>query len=97
MTMNKELIKLLNDLKDLAANEVAINLESLKHTITSYHYSMVVSVGVTGGKLGIFDNFSDLCPFNPICLIHYIHINENDILVTSVTNSRIKEMDFVLY
>lgn len=95
--MNKDIIELLNDLKDLAANEVVINLESLKNTITSYHYSMVVSVGVTGGKLGIFDNFSDLCPFDAVCVIHYIYINENDILVTCITNSRIKEMDFVLY
>ena len=95
--MNKEMINLLNDLRDFAANRVPINIESLKNTIKLYGYNIVVSERSKDAKIGVFEDFKDLCPFNPICLIHYIYINENDILVTSVTNSRIKEMDFVLY
>lgn len=95
--MNKEMIKLLNDLRDFAANRVPINIESLKNTIKLYGYNIVVSERSKDAKIGVFNDFSDLCPFNAICVIHYIYINENDILVTCITNSRMKELDFVLY
>ena len=95
--MNKEMIKLLNDLRDFAANRVPINIESLKNTIKLYGYNIVVSERSKDAKIGVFNDFSDLCPFNAVCVIHYIYINENDILVTCITNSRMKELDFVLY
>ena len=97
MTVNKEMINLLNDLRDFAANRVPINIESLKNTIKLYGYNIVVSERSKDAKIGVFNDFSDLCPFDAICVIHYIHINENDILVTCITNSRMKELDFVLY
>ena len=95
--MNKEMIKLVNDLRDFAAKRVPINIESLKNTIKLYGYNIVVSERSKDAKIGVFNDFSDLCPFNAICVIHYIYINENNILVTCITNSRMKEMDFVLY
>ena len=95
--MNKELIKLLNDLKDLAANRTPLNLESLKNTIKLYGYNIVVSERTKDAKIGVFEDFKDLCPFDAVCVIHYIYINENDILVTCITNSRMKELEFVLY
>ena len=97
MTVNKEMINLLNDLRDFAANRVPINIESLKNTIKLYGYNIVVSERSKDAKIGVFNDFSDLCPFDAVCVIHYIYINESDILVTCITNSRIKEMDFVLY
>ena len=97
MTMNKEMINLLNDLRDFAANRVPINIESLKNTIKLYGYNIVVSERSKDAKIGIFEDFKDLCPFDAICVIHYIYINENDILVTCITNSKMKELDFVLY
>ena len=95
--MNKELIKLLNDLRDFAANRVPINIESLKNTIKLYGYNIVVSERSKDAKIGVFEDFKDLCPFDAICVIHYIYINENDILVTCITNSRMKGLEFVLY
>ena len=97
MTMNKEMINLLKDLKDFAANRTPINIESLKNTIKLYGYNIVVSERTKDAKIGVFEDFKDLCPFDAVCVIHYIYINENDILVTCITNSRMKEMDFVLY
>lgn len=96
MIMNKEMIDLLNDLRDFAANRVPINIESLKNTIKQCGYSVVAPKG----KIGVFDDlvaFPDLYPYFPICVIHYVYIDENDIQVTSVTNSIIDGMDFVLY
>ena len=95
--MNKEMINLLNDLRDFAANRTPINIESLKNTIKLYGYNIVVSERSKDAKIGVFNDFSDLCPFDAVCVIHYIYINENDILVTCITNSRMKELDFVLY
>ena len=95
--MNKEMIELLVDLRDFAANRVPINIESLKNTIKLYGYNIVVSERSKDAKIGVFEDFKDLCPFNAICVIHYIYINENDILVTCITNSRVKGLEFVLY
>ena len=95
--MNKEMINLLKDLRDFAANRTPINIESLKNTIKLYGYNIVVSERSRDAKIGVFNDFSDLCTFDAICVIHYIYINENDILVTCITNSRMKELDFVLY
>lgn len=95
--MNKEMIDLLKDLRDFAANRVPINIESLKNTIKLYGYNIVVSERSKDAKIGVFEDFKDLCLFDAICVIHYIYINENDILVTCITNSRMKELDFVLY
>ena len=97
MTMNKEMINLLNDLRDFAANRVPINIESLKNTIKLYGYNIVVSERSKDAKIGVFEDFKDLCPFDAVCVIHYIYINENDILVTCITNSRMKGLEFVLY
>ena len=97
MTMNKEMIDLLGDLRDFAANRTPINIESLKNTIKLYGYNIVVSERSKDAKIGVFEDFKDLCLFDAICVIHYIYINENDILVTCITNSRMKELDFVLY
>ena len=97
MTMNKEMIDLLNDLRDFAANRVPINIESLKNTIKLYGYNIVVSERSKDAKIGVFEDFKDLCPFDAVCVIHYIYINENDILVTCITNSRMKGLEFVLY
>ena len=97
MIMNKEMIDLLEDLRDFAANRVPINIESLKNTIKLYGYNIVVSERTKDAKIGVFEDFKDLCPFNAICVIHYIYINENDILVTCITNSRMKGLEFVLY
>ena len=94
--MNKEMIKLLKDLREFAANRTPLNLESLKNTVKQCGYSVVAPKG----RIGVFDDlivFPDLCSFDAICIIHYIYFDENNILVTSVTNSRIKELDFVLY
>ena len=95
--MNKEMINLLNDLRDFAANRVPINIESLKNTIKLYGYNIVVSERTKDAKIGVFEDFKDLCPFDAVCVIHYIYINENDILVTCITNSRMKGLEFVLY
>ena len=95
--MNKEMIKLLNDLRDFAANRVPINIESLKNTIKLYGYNIVVSERSKDAKIGVFEDFKDLCPFDAVCVIHYIYINDNDILVTCITNSRMKGLEFVLY
>ena len=95
--MNKEMINLLKDLKDFAANRIPINIENLKNTIKLYRYNIVVSERSKDAKIGVFEDFKDLCPFDAVCVIHYIYINENDILVTCITNSRMKELDFVLY
>ena len=95
--MNKEMINLLKDLKDFAANRVPINIESLKNTIKLYGYNIVVSERKKKKKIGVFEDFKDLCPFDAVCVIHYIYINENDILVTCITNSRMKGLEFVLY
>ena len=95
--MNKEMIDLLNDLRDFAANRVPINIESLKNTIKLYGYNIVVSERSKDAKIGVFEDFKDLCPFDAVCVIHYIYINENDILVTCITNSRMKGLEFVLY
>ena len=97
MIMNKEMIDLLNDLRDFAANRVPINIESLKNTIKLYGYNIVVSERSKDAKIGVFEDFKDLCPFDAVCVIHYIYINENDILVTCITNSRMKGLEFVLY
>ena len=97
MTMNKEMIDLLKDLRDFAANRVPINIESLKNTIKLYGYNIVVSERSKDAKIGVFEDFKDLCPFDAVCVIHYIYINENDILVTCITNSRMKGLEFVLY
>ena len=95
--MNKEMIDLLKDLRDFAANRVPINIESLKNTIKLYGYNIVVSERSKDAKIGVFEDFKDLCPFDAVCVIHYIYINENDILVTCITNSRMKGLEFVLY
>ena len=97
MTMNKEMINLLKDLKDFAANRTPINIESLKNTIKLYGYNIVVSERSKDAKIGVFEDFKDLCPFDAVCVIHYIYVNENDILVTCITNSRMKGLEFVLY
>ena len=97
MTMNKEMIDLLKDLRDFAANRVPINIESLKNTIKLYGYNIVVSERSKDAKIGVFEDFKDLCPFDAVCVIHYIYVNENDILVTCITNSRMKGLEFVLY
>ena len=97
MIMNKEMIDLLNDLRDFAANRVPINIESLKNTIKLYGYNIVVSERSKDAKIGVFEDFKDLCPFDAVCVIHYIYINDNDILVTCITNSRMKGLEFVLY
>ena len=97
MTMNKEMINLLKDLKDFAANRTQINIESLKNTIKLYGYNIVVSERSKDAKIGVFEDFKDLCPFDAVCVIHYIYINENNILVTCITNSRMKGWEFVLY
>lgn len=94
--MNKEMINLLKDLREFAANRTPINLESLKNTVRQYGYGVVAPKG----RIGVFDDlivFPDMYSFNTICVIHYIYSDENNILITSVTNSRIKELDFVLY
>ena len=94
--MNKEMIKLLKDLREFAANRTPLNLESLKNTVKQCGYSVVAPKG----RIGVFDDlmvFPDMYSFNTICVIHYTYVNENNILITSVTNSRIKELDFVLY
>ena len=95
--MNKEMINLLKDLRDFAANRTPINIKKMKNTIKLYGYNIDVSERSKDAKIGVFEDFKDLCPFNAVCVIHYIYINENDILVTCITNSRMKELDFVLY
>ena len=97
MTMNKEMIDLLKDLRDFAANRVPINIESLKNTIKLYGYNIVVSERTKDAKIGVFEDFKDLCKFDAVCVIHYIYIDENNILVTCITNSRMKGLEFVLY
>ena len=97
MIMNKEMIDLLEDLRDFAANRVPINIESLKNTIKLYGYNIVVSERTKDAKIGVFEDFKDLYPFDAVCVIHYIYIDENDILVTCITNSRMKGLEFVLY
>ena len=95
--MNKEMIELLVDLRDFAANRTPINIESLKNTIKLYGYNIVVSEKTKDAKIGVFEDFKDLCPFDAVCVIHYIYIDENNILVTCITNSRMKGLEFVLY
>ena len=95
--MNKEMIELLVDLRDFAANRTPINIESLKNTIKLYGYNIVVSERTKDAKIGVFEDFKDLCPFDAVCVIHYIYIDENNILVTCITNSRMKGLEFVLY
>ena len=91
--MNKELINMLEDLRDFSENRVPINLKSLINTIKEYGYNVIASEGERDARLGIFNNFID--PFRPICVIHFFHTDKNNILMSGVTNSVIKGIDFV--
>ena len=94
--MNKEMIDLLIDLKELGENRVPVNINSLINSIKLCGYNYINANDTDDTRIGIFENNEVWLTANGLIgVLHYKKINDNDILITGLTYSGIH--DFIIY
>ena len=94
--MNKEMINLIEDLKELGENRVPVNINSLLNSIKLCGYNYINANDTDDTRIGIFENNEVWLTANRLIgILHYKKINDNDILITGFTHC--PYYDFIIY